>query len=194
MSNKKNRNRHHQNHSPYNHNAPITEAPVVMAASVEPVVEAVAVEASPTAPVAKRSFRDRCNAARTEFAARVKASWERVMAAASLAWGYTKVAFVVAFILGLIVAMVSNGLHAADAQRKAEAYRQSARIIANAAQVEIGGLQAKLKDALAPKPTIGQRLYGACQTVHAYTVAPVVSFDRGTAARLGLTSNAGIGE
>jgi hypothetical protein len=67
---------------------------------------------------------------------------------------------------------------------RADAYQE--QIVAATVSTQDQILKAA-RERLAEKPTMLQKVYGA-------TVTPVVNFDRGTAARMGLTSNAGIGE
>lgn len=67
---------------------------------------------------------------------------------------------------------------------RADAYQE--QIVAATVSVQEQILKAA-RERLAEKPTMLQKVYGA-------TVTPVVSLDRGTAARMGLTSSAGIGE
>jgi hypothetical protein len=133
------------------------------AAAVENiVVEAVEVCA---APVAKSSFRDRFNAARLEFSTRIRASWDKTVAGISAVLGYVKVAAVAAIMTFLVLATIGFSMRANASDRRAAAYRQAGAIVAAAAEAEAMAAKAQLSAALAPKPTISQRIYSAGESV-----------------------------
>ena len=143
------------------------------------------------------TLKARCIAACRVLKDRMATAWNKTMAGFTVAMGYAKAAAIMAVMGVLLGAAIGGIVRANNAERflgaaigglvRADAAARKADAAARKAEAEAQDAKEALAAALAPKPTFLQKVYS-------YTAGPVVSFDRGAAARMGLTRSAGIGE